>query len=151
LNKGLKQQLYNLCLEALNTRIEVAKKAMEDAQNSANEEGKSSMGDKYETARAMGQIVRDMNAKQLNEALKELTTLKLINPETQQTVIQAGSIVVTSGGNYFIAVSAGMLKVDGKTWVALSPATPLAQVMLNKRVGDTFEFRGKKEAVLEVG
>lgn len=148
---NIKQQLYNLCLEALNTRIEVAKKAMEDAQNSANEEGKSSMGDKYETARAMGQIVRDMNAKQLNEALKELATLKLINPETQQTVIQSGSVTVTSSGNYFIAVSAGMLKTEGKTWVALSPATPLAQVMLNKKAGDVFEFRGKKEKVLEVG
>lgn len=148
---NIKQQLYNLCLEALNTRIEVAKKAMEDAQNSANEEGKSSMGDKYETARAMGQIVRDMNAKQLNEALKELAILKLINPETQQTVIQSGSVTVTSSGNYFIAVSAGMLKADGKTWVALSPATPLAQVLLNKKAGDVFEFRGKKEKVLEVG
>ncbi len=148
---NIKQQLYNLCLEALNTRIEVAKKAMEDAQNSANEEGKSSMGDKYETARAMGQIVRDMNAKQLNEALKELAILKQINPETLQTVIQSGSVAVTTSGNYFIAVSAGMLKTEGKTWVALSPATPLAQVMLNKKAGDAFEFRGKKEKVLEVG
>jgi transcription elongation GreA/GreB family factor len=148
---NIKQQLYNLCLDTLNTRIEVAKKAMEDAQNSANEEGKSSMGDKYETARSMGQIARNMNAKQMNEAMKELAALKLINPETEHTTTLVGSAAVTTSGNYFIAVSAGIFKIEGKTWVALSPATPLGQVLLNKKAGDTFTFRDKTEKILEVG
>ena len=43
---------------------------MVNAQQAANEEGKSSAGDKYETGRAMMQIERDKAAQQLDEALK---------------------------------------------------------------------------------
>lgn len=146
----IKQQLYNLCLDALNKRIEAAKTSMEDAQNSANEEGKSSMGDKYETARAMGQIVRDMNAKQLQEALKELAFLQKINPEKANTTADIGSAVKTTAGNFFIAISIGQLKHEGETWFALSAAAPIAQALLNKKAGDTYTFRGKTEKIKEV-
>jgi transcription elongation GreA/GreB family factor len=151
LNNQLKQHLYALCLDTLNTRIEAAKKAMEEAQDAANEEGKSSMGDKYETSRSMGQIARNMNAKQLQEALKDLATLQLLNPQTVQATVVAGSIVITTSGNYYIAVSAGTLKTNEQTWVALSAATPLAQALLNKKAGSYYEFRGKKEKIIEVG
>ncbi len=145
-----KQQLYNLCLDALNKRIEAAKTSMEDAQNSANEEGKSSMGDKYETARAMGQIVRDMNAKQLQEALKELSFLQKINPEKINTTIDVGCAVKTTTGNFYISISIGQLKIESETWFALSAGSPIAQALLNKKAGDSYTFRDKTEQILEV-
>lgn len=145
-----KQQLYNLCLDALNKRIEAAKTSMEDAQNSANEEGKSSMGDKYETARAMGQIVRDMNAKQLQEALKELSFLQKINPEKVNTTIDVGCAVKTTAGNFYISISIGQLKIENQTWFALSAGSPIAQALLNKKAGDSYVFRDKTEKILEV-
>lgn len=145
-----KQQLYNLCLDALNKRIEAAKTSMEDAQNSANEEGKSSMGDKYETARAMGQIVRDMNAKQLQEALKELSFLQKINPEKVNTTVDVGSAVKTTTGNFYISISIGQLKIENETWFALSAGSPIAQALLNKKAGDSYTFRDKTEQILEV-
>lgn len=146
----LKQQLYNLCLDALNKRIEAAKTSMEDAQNSANEEGKSSMGDKYETARAMGQIVRDMNAKQLQEALKELSFLQKINPEKVNTTVDVGSAVKTTAGNFYISISIGQLKLEKETWFALSAGAPISQALLNKKAGDSYTFRDKTEKILEV-
>lgn len=145
-----KQQLYSLCLDALNKRIEAAKTSMEDAQNSANEEGKSSMGDKYETARAMGQIVRDMNAKQLQEALKELSFLQKINPEKVNTTIDVGCAVKTTAGNFYISISIGQLKIENQTWFALSAGSPIAQALLNKKAGDSYVFRDKTEKILEV-
>lgn len=146
----IKQQLYSLCLDALNKRIEAAKTSMEDAQNSANEEGKSSMGDKYETARAMGQIVRDMNAKQLQEALKELSFLQKINPEKVNTTIDVGCAVKTTAGNFYISISIGQLKIENQTWFALSAGSPIAQALLNKKAGDSYVFRDKTEKILEV-
>ncbi len=149
-NSIVKQQLYNFCLDSLNKRIEAAKTSMEDAQNSANEEGKSSMGDKYETARAMGQIVRDMNAKQLQEAFKELSFLQKINPEKVNTTIDVGCAVKTTAGNFYISISIGQLKIENQTWFALSAGAPIAQALLNKKVGDNYTFRDKTEQILEV-
>lgn len=150
MSKEIKQKLYNACLELLNSRAEAAKYAMEDAQKSANSEEKSSAGDKYETGRAMSQNVRDMNAKQLKEALKDIAALKLIHPENLMDTIKPGSAVKTGAGNFFIAVSVGQLKIDNETWFALSPAAPLAQALLNKKAGDKFAFKGKQEMILEV-
>lgn len=147
---NIKQQLHSACLDALNKRIEAAKYAMEQAQQSANSEEKSSAGDKYETGRAMSHHVRDMNAKQLQEALKDLAALKLINPDALHEKILIGSAVKTSGGNFYITVSAGQLKIENEAWFALSPAAPIAQSLLNKKKGDKFLFKGKEETILEV-
>ena len=68
---------------------------MNDAQRSANEEGKSSAGDKYETGRAMMQIERDKAANQLEEALKLKRILDQIQPEVQHERILIGSVVIT--------------------------------------------------------
>ena len=57
---------------------------MVNAQEAANEEGKSSVGDKYETGRAMMQIERDKAAQQLDEALKLKNIIDQISIETGQ-------------------------------------------------------------------
>ena len=66
----LKQRLVAECKRYVASRIETANQAMINAQKAANEEDKSSVGDKYETGRAMMQIERDKAAQQLDEALK---------------------------------------------------------------------------------
>ena len=146
----IKKQLHKLCLEFLDKRITVAKGAMDDAQQSANSEEKSSMGDKYETGRAMSQNVRDINAKQLQEALKDITVVKQLNPDKENTIVGLGAAVKTTAGNFYIAVSVGQLKIEKETWFALSAIAPIAQAILNKKAGDKYTFRGKEETVLEV-
>jgi len=146
----IKKQLHQLCLAFLEKRITIAKNAMDDAQQSANAEEKSSMGDKYETGRAMSQNVRDISAKQLQEALKDSSVVKQLNPEKENAIVALGSAVKTTAGNFYIAVSVGQLKIEKETWFALSAIAPIAQAMLNKKVGDTYTFRGKNETILEV-
>ncbi|HYG38530.1 MAG TPA: 3-oxoacyl-ACP synthase [Cytophagales bacterium] len=147
---SFKAQLYKLCLEQQLKKVETAKNAMDDAQESANSEERSTAGDKYDTSRAMSQNVRDMNARQLQDALKELAILQQINIETKNAAVKAGSVVMTSTGNYFIAVSAGELKLDDKTFFAISPASPLGQVLINKKAGEKITFREKTIAIKEI-
>ena len=52
----IKQTLYNFCVTYINQRMATAQQAIHTAQASANEETKSSAGDKYETGRAMMQL-----------------------------------------------------------------------------------------------
>ena len=69
-NNSLKEKLLTLCTQYVEEKINICTEAMRNAQDAANEEDKSSAGDKYETGRAMMQIERDNAAVQLDEALK---------------------------------------------------------------------------------
>ena len=65
-----KEVLLTSCHEVIDQKLLLAKQTMEMAQESANEENKSSVGDKYETGRAMAQQERDKAAVQLTELQK---------------------------------------------------------------------------------
>jgi len=143
-----KQQLFEQCKTILLARIADGEKAMQDAQEAANSEGKSSMGDKYETGRAMSQLARDMSAKQVFENKQELINLlKLENTKTDKTIIQ-GSVVMANGKLFYLAVGLGVINFNNLNVNVLSPKAPLAQLMLGKKAGDFFELN-KKEFVIE--
>ena len=63
----LKKQLYALCLQYAQDRIQTAALALAGSKQAAHEETKSSAGDKYETSREMMQQDTDRNQAQLNE------------------------------------------------------------------------------------
>ena len=66
--KSIKQELYKLCQTYIQQRILTAKQAIEAAQQAANNETKSSSGDKYETGRAMMQLEIEKDSAQLSES-----------------------------------------------------------------------------------
>lgn len=146
----LKRQLLEACVQMQQHRVDMARKAMDEAQQSANQEERSTAGDKYDTSRAMSQNVRDMNAKQMQEALRELALLGQLNPDATAAEARLGGIVRTSGGNYFIAISGGPFTVAGETFFAVSTAAPLGREMLGKKAGDSFLFRGKPFRIEQV-
>jgi transcription elongation GreA/GreB family factor len=98
----------------------------------------------------MSQNARDMNAKQLQEALRDLAVLQQVNPGLVFKEVKPGSVVKTENGNYFISISAGQLKIDDEIYFAISALSPLGQAMLNKKVGDDFIFREKAIIIKEV-
>lgn len=148
--KNLKQQAYHHCLQYIEERIEAARLAMEAAQKSANEETKSSAGDKYETGRAMAQLERDKHAVQLAEAMKLKNTLESINPEQNTETAKLGSLVITNSGIFYLSISAGKMQVNSLEIFAVAPAAPMGQVLLGKKAGDSFAFRGQNMLVEKV-
>jgi hypothetical protein len=66
--KTWKQAIKAACIALLEKRLAISQLAMDQAQESANSDDKSSAGDKYETGRAMGQRDRDMLPNTTNAA-----------------------------------------------------------------------------------
>ena len=130
--------LLEHCSAVLLERIAVAKNAMEESQLAANSEGKSSAGDKYETSRAMGQLDRDMNARQLEEAQRDLAFINSIRPDSIFTSVQTGCIVVTEKNSFFISIGLGTAFADNKNFILLSAASPVAKIMEGKKAGESF-------------
>lgn len=142
-----KIEIIDHCKELLLGRIAESKKAMLSAQEAANNEEKSSAGDKYETGRAMGHLEKDRNAGQLAKAQEELTNLMRIDLSIPHKTITTGALVQSTQGMLFLAIGIGSIVIGKDKIVVLSPASPLAQLIKEKRKGDSYIFNGQKHLI----
>ena len=139
----IKRELYNHCQQYVEQRIKAAQEAIDAAQHAANDETKSSSGDKYETGRAMMQLEIEKNTVQLSESLKLKHTLEQINPAQEPVSVQAGSLVITDRETFFIAISIGKVELLRETYLVISPASPIGQKLLGLKTGSTMTFQGR--------
>lgn len=145
---SIKKQLYSLCLAYIEEKILGANQAIQFAQDSANEETKSSSGDKYETGRAMAQLEIEKINTQLNEAKKLKQNLLQLENTIATERVQPGSLVITNQGMFYISIPAGQFTIDNEIYFAISPSSPIAQQLLFSNAGDRFTFN-KKEFVIQ--
>ena len=123
---------------------------MEYAQQAANDEEKSSAGDKYETGRAMMQIERDKAARQLDEALKLRNTLEHLPIHSNTHTAGPGSLVITATKKIFISNGIGKLNVDGEDFLVVAPASPLGKALMGLKQKDHVVFNNETLMIEEV-
>ncbi|MCC6722892.1 MAG: 3-oxoacyl-ACP synthase [Saprospiraceae bacterium] len=147
---SLKQRLLDHCQQYVQQRLDTVTHALEAARQAANEEGKSSVGDKYETGRAMMHLEQEKLTIQLAEAQQLQQVLNSISVEKASPTIAEGSLVLTSQGNYFIAISAGKAELDGRLYYLVSLASPIGAALAGRSTGEMVGFRGADIAIHEV-
>lgn len=145
-----KNRLKQFCQSLIEQRIAATKQAMAAAQEAANAAEKSSAGDKYETARAMGHLEKEMHAKQLAGYIKELSVVSTAPTGAVYASIQNGTFIKTGNVNFFIAAGLGKQIIDGVTVYCISAAAPLAQQLQGKSTGHRFQFNKEWLVVEEV-
>jgi len=123
---------------------------MDHAQQAANEESKSSAGDKYETGRAMMQIERDKAATQLEEALRLKAVLDQINPDVSNEKALLGSLVITSSKKIFISIGIGKFSLDGDDFLIVAPASPLGKALMGLKAKDRIVFNKEQIEILQI-
>jgi len=133
---AFKNRLRRWALDHIGQRINTARAAIDQAQEAANSEEKSSAGDKYETGRAMSHLQQEMHSRQLTEYLKELATLHSVNIEQLYSAGRPGAFLRGEGLGFFIAAGLGKHNIDGETIFFLSPHAPLARLLQNKLAGE---------------
>lgn len=150
MSPGLKQQLYDKCRELVDQRIKNAKDAMDSAQEAANDETKSSAGDKYETGREMMQQEMENNAVQLSEARKLKEIIDRIIPGKSYDTVQVGSLVITNNGSFYISIGLGKITLDGKDYFAIAPSSPLGALLMDKKAQEGVELNGRTFNIQQV-
>lgn len=143
---GLKQKAAKILQSRINTSLE----AMQEAQQAANEEGKSSVGDKYETSRAMAQIDRDIHARQLETTQKELSFLQQVDINHFCNKVEVGAYVHSNQEKYFFLIGLGPLEINNEKIIFLSISSPIGKIFFGKNVGDKVTFNGKELLIKEV-
>ena len=127
------------------TLLEVNK--TEEAKNS---DSKSTAGDKHETGRAMVQIEIDKLKQQLHLQNQTLQTLRRIEPNQAQNQIGLGSLVQTKNALYFISAAVGKINFEKETVFCISLISPIGQLLLGKKEGDSFTFNGVEQHIIKV-
>lgn len=121
-----------------------------NAREAANSEEKSSAGDKYETARSMGQLDQEMYGQQLARYVNELALLHAVDFDNTYKQVANGALLRCGGCSFLIAVGLGKQVIDGDTIYFLSPQAALAKELQHKKPGDQFMFGGRRMEILEI-
>jgi transcription elongation GreA/GreB family factor len=146
----IKTELYNYCLSTIEDKLNTINSVFDSAQASANNETKSTAGDKHDTARAMAHLESEKNAKQL----VEINKLKRVLPYLKEHIISEqaslGSLVITSAGNYYLSISLGKVKLHSKEYFLISAVTPIGKLLIGTSIGDVVSFNNKTIEILGV-
>lgn len=128
----------------------MAQTTIDNAQSSANEETKSSAGDKYETGRAMAQLEVEKGLLQLAEARRLKNVMNHFPPNASGSTITLGSLVQTDKDWFYISISAGNVEIDGLSIICLSSASPLGAQMTGLSKGQNFNFNRLTYAIKDI-
>jgi len=139
-----KNTLFTYCIDYVMERITRLKTEIKKTQASANEETKSSAGDKYETGRAMAQLEIEKNTTQLREAERLQGMLQAIHLDLVSEIIIPGSLVVTSKGVFYISISIGLTEIDKKQYFIIAPDSPIGKLFMGKKEGDVVSWNNNK-------
>lgn len=134
---------FNAHLNAkLQARINALKDEIRAVQESANNETKSSAGDKYETGRAMAQLELEKLQSRLSEVQQQLMELRLLASISLMPQVIRGVMVKTNTNLVYISISVGKVDFEGhQVWV-VSANAPLGKALLGRRVGDQVLAQG---------
>ena len=130
--------------------IKHIQKDIKSLEESKANDTKSSAGDKFETSREMAQQEVDKLNQQLAIKSKMTYDLKSILESEKSTICQQGSIVKTSLGTFILGIAYGNMSYKDENFFAISLASPIGQLLLNKSSGEQIQFNGRKIEILEL-
>ena len=144
----IKKQLWDKVDGILEEKISTLNQLIESAKESRDSDTKSSVGDKYETNRAMMHIEIAKNESQRNNFIRLKRELPKINLARPDTEVGFGSVVQTNIGNYFVSVAVGDLEIQTQCFYCISLASPLGKLLQGKKKGDKV-LGNNKEVFIE--
>jgi hypothetical protein len=144
----LKQKILDACFEQQAKVRENLKVVMEEVADSAEEYGLPK--DLYDSYRNQMMSKREMFAQQLLKINEQVDILRRIDMSKTYHQIRFGAVVITESQRLFVAAGIGKIMVDDDEYFVISAMVPFYTAIDGKKPGDTYEFRGKKEKILEV-
>ncbi|MDH5605076.1 MAG: hypothetical protein OEY51_14095 [Cyclobacteriaceae bacterium] len=145
-----KSKVHRQCLTVLDERIDSINQSIHEIQQSAREDSKSSMGDKYETGRAMAHLEIEKLQSSLSNLVEMHHILTRIDPAEINKDIKAGTLLHTNHGWMYIATGLGKITIDGIEIMVISTSAPLIDTLKKVVAGSNREMNGQKVTIQEM-
>ncbi|WP_066627737.1 hypothetical protein [Labilibacter marinus] len=146
----IKKQLSAKVVEILDEKIDTLNTQLSSAKESRDSDTKSSVGDKYETSRAMMHIEIAKNEAQLSNFLKLKNQVSKINVSQANSEVGFGTVVITNKGNYFVSVAIGKLSIEAGEFYSISMVSPIGKKMAGLKAGDKFTFQEQTIVIKDI-
>ena len=149
ISSSIRKNVIDACRSFLDERIKNLEAQLRELTSGAENDSKSSAGDKHETSRAMMQLEHENISRQLDGFLKEKNELVQLDTTTND-VITKGSLIKTNRGFIFLSVAIGKITVDSTDVMALSTRSPLGSKLLGLKKGACAEVNGMRYQIEEI-
>jgi len=146
----IKQQLLNTHLAYLQDKIDVFKDMIAALSSDAQNDAKSSAGDKHETALSMMHLEQEKLNMKLMEFSEQKQRLQKIEGNLTTTVIGLGSLVQTDRFWVFISEALPKVTIAGQTVFSVSPKAPLGSLLIGKKLTESVQVNGTTYTVLQI-
>lgn len=141
------EAVNDACIALLEEKIAALQIQLDELKTGLAADSKSTSGDKHETSRAMAHIEQEHLAGQMAVLRAQLLSVHKLRSAAPGSSVSAGSFVTTNHGIFYLCVALGRITADGNDVMVLSAQSPLGQVFLGKRKGDTFTFGGRSYVI----
>ena len=151
-SKMNKKEVYEALVKVIQERGAEMQLAWHELTESNKQEGKSSAGDKHETAAAEVHLELEKMGKQMQEHNRRSEEVERFNPSkiSISQEVRAGSLVETNSGWFYIITSLGKFTTPSGDCYIISAASPIGHALLGKQVGEDFQWNGRKGEVVSV-
>lgn len=148
--KPFKEQILQKCKELVDEKLNKLFYALEELNESAEAESKSTAGDKHETGRAMIQLEQEKIGKQIQEWENQKLILSKIDLCKDSKHISLGSLIETDKGLFFIGINLGRIKLNDQEVMVISIQSPLGSLMAKNNRNDSIVFSNSTYNIKEV-
>lgn len=146
----LRKKTYEGFEKQLLEKIASLRVQAEELQQSIASETKSSVGDKFETGRAMLHLEQEKLEFHIREAADQLLLLHTLERPPLSTVVSNGSLVATNRGYFFISGALGKINIDNTTIMAISALSPLGKSLIGHSINETIEVNKTLYTILSL-
>lgn len=137
-----KSTILNHIDQILDTKLQYLEERFKDLSDDLGSSHKSSAGDKHETARAMTQLEQEKLSSQLIQINQQKETISKIKALEKTVSIGFGNLIKTNNGYFFVSIGIGKIDVGNQPVYCISISSPVAQLFLGRKLGDTIQFNG---------
>ena len=131
-----KQKIKQHHLVLLQDKIDVYQDMISGLSKDAQNDAKSSAGDKHETALSMMHLEQEKLTNKLKETIVLKEILEKIDDSKNSTTIALGSYVTVNSMQLFISAALPKISIEGVTVLSVSPQSPLGSQLMGKKQGD---------------
>lgn len=136
----LKKKLKAICLERLNDKVSALQGIVEDLAIDAQNDAKSSAGDKHETGLSMMHLEQENISKKITENIAMRDVVSKINDEKVSSTVEFGSFVQVNSVYLFFSAALPKILVEDRSVLAVSMDAPIAKELLGRKLHEKFTF-----------
>lgn len=147
---NFKQKILSQYQVLLQDKIDIYQDLIDSLTEDAQNDAKSSAGDKHETTLSKLHIEQEKIANKLKEALEQQAILSKLDIEQVTDKVVLGSLVKTNHLTVLVATALPKITVDNQTIFAISPQSPLGMQLMHKDVNSEFPVNNVAYKILEI-